>query len=613
MEMQMLCRRLMLLVFLSATSTANAFYELNTLYHGNVSQGQEVLYPFQVRVGMNKTEAVRVEVSSSDAQEQYPLLFVVTQQEGIMSWKLPLQIMSVHKYDTVGRTMCPMNFGDKEVSDLMVRVTCSSPNVTLYNLIVSDVNDFEMQLSTPKTVLASPSTPQYYYFKFPEDVNAVSVRGYSKDKICASISVQDATCPVHDLLSNVKYIGMVQSVTTQSSIPVQKTVFKEFFILLTIHPSDTECTELKQSSSHDDEDKLYPGYQGVRMKEMIINVIPTIPESTYVVGTIVIVLFYLSFYGIYGLLVLIQYCRRENAYDLMPETTSDGSVARNQSINDSLFHLVITNNSNAYLCHVGDGDSSNTNEGDNTEIPISVDLLSDTPNEEQTEKYKLYCLNLIPIAIFYALPVIQLVLAYQHVYHDNGDEDICYYNFLCANPLGVLSSFNNVFSNIGYVLLGILFLIITRREENMHQALSPERTNEFGLPRYFGIFYAIGIALIMEGIHSACYHVCPTHGNFQFDTSYMYIMVSLSMLKLYQGRHPDGTSSSHVSYICLALVIFVTVIGVVFETVWFWVIFTLLHMLMTFVLSVQIYYVKKTSHGESKVPFVASSFSEYKQ
>ena len=37
-----------------------------------------------------------------------------------------------------------------------------------------------------------------------------------------------------------------------------------------------------------------------------------------------------------------------------------------------------------------------------------------------------------------------------------------------------------------------------------------------GIPQHFGLFYAMGLALIMEGIMSACYHVCPNYSNFQF-------------------------------------------------------------------------------------------------
>ena len=37
-----------------------------------------------------------------------------------------------------------------------------------------------------------------------------------------------------------------------------------------------------------------------------------------------------------------------------------------------------------------------------------------------------------------------------------------------------------------------------------------------GVPQFFGIYYAMGAALISEGFMSACYHFCPDDANFQF-------------------------------------------------------------------------------------------------
>jgi hypothetical protein len=48
--------------------------------------------------------------------------------------------------------------------------------------------------------------------------------------------------------------------------------------------------------------------------------------------------------------------------------------------------------------------------------------------------------------------------------------------------------------------------------------LESSMKKEMGIPQHFGLFFAMGIALIMEGIMSACYHVCPTYSNFQFGT-----------------------------------------------------------------------------------------------
>ncbi len=56
----------------------------------------------------------------------------------------------------------------------------------------------------------------------------------------------------------------------------------------------------------------------------------------------------------------------------------------------------------------------------------------------------------------------------------SGNQDQCYYNFKCAYPLSVLSAFNNIWSNIGYVILGLFFLFVvwcrnkryTKRQES---------------------------------------------------------------------------------------------------------------------------------------------------
>ncbi|NXN14341.1 SIDT2 protein, partial [Indicator maculatus] len=257
------------------------------------------------------------------------------------------------------------------------------------------------------------------------------------------------------------------------------------------------------------------------------------------------------------------------------------------------------------------------------------------------------CRNIATIAVFYALPVIQLVITYQTVVNVTGNQDICYYNFLCAHPLGNLSAFNNILSNLGYILLGLLFLlIILQREINYNRALlrNDAHALECGIPKHFGLFYAMGTALMMEGLLSACYHVCPNYTNFQFgecpparpprcprqgcprpahhrppaDTSFMYMIAGLCMLKLYQKRHPDINASAYSAYACLAVVIFFSVVGVVSPgagcprrgqlpvvphgslpaalqvfgkgNTAFWIIFSIIHIVATLLLSTQLYY-----------------------
>nr|SVE89412.1 EOG090X0A5X [Daphnia sinensis] len=59
------------------------------------------------------------------------------------------------------------------------------------------------------------------------------------------------------------------------------------------------------------------------------------------------------------------------------------------------------------------------------------------------KKSQRYMWNLLIVAIFYALPVLQLVIIYKKIVNDTGDQDLCYFNFLCSHPLGDLTDFNH--------------------------------------------------------------------------------------------------------------------------------------------------------------------------
>ena len=63
--------------------------------------------------------------------------------------------------------------------------------------------------------------------------------------------------------------------------------------------------------------------------------------------------------------------------------------------------------------------------------------------------------------------------------------------------------------------------------------------------------------MIEEGLLSACYHLCPTHESFQFDTTYMYVLSTLIFMKIYQFRHSDITTNAYalVSIVGLMLIL----------------------------------------------------------
>jgi len=72
----------------------------------------------------------------------------------------------------------------------------------------------------------------------------------------------------------------------------------------------------------------------------------------------------------------------------------------------------------------------------------------------------LYIWLVLMMAVFYGLPAIQLVFKYQEALAFTGNNDLCYYNFLCSLPMGKLQDFNHILSNMGYIFFGITFLAI---------------------------------------------------------------------------------------------------------------------------------------------------------
>ncbi|XP_062995409.1 SID1 transmembrane family member 2 isoform X2 [Elgaria multicarinata webbii] len=602
----------------------------------------------------NWTEGVRVSVNVSSEQKETPLLFVVRQKEAVVSFQVPLILRGLYQrkylYQDVGRTLCqPPTKKEVETQSFYVDVsTLSSVNAS-YQLQVSRVENFVLRTGEHFSFNATASQPQYFKYEFPAGVDSAIVKVTSAMAFpCSVVSIQDILCPVYDLDNNVAFIGMYQTMTKKAAITVQKKDFPShsFYVVVVVKTEDEACGgPLHYYPFSKDE----PVNQGNRQKTLDVVVSPAVISQAYVSGMLFSLGVFLSFYVLAVLIACWENWRQRkqqqqrrlglsaamdtpSAETGQPRISPDaflgrppyngysygsfdnGSTASTENVTDS---LLSTEASYSYaersLEHVAGRprlDSLSSVEEDDYDTLADIDsdknvvrtkqylYVADLARKDKRvlrKKYQIYFWNIATIAVFYALPVIQLVITYQTVVNVTGNQDICYYNFLCAHPLGNLSAFNNILSNLGYILLGLLFLlIILQREINYNRALMRNdlQAVECGIPKHFGLFYAMGTALMMEGLLSACYHVCPNYTNFQFDTSFMYMIAGLCMLKLYQKRHPDINASAYSAYACLAIVIFFSVVGVVFGkgNMAFWIVFSIIHILSTMLLSTQLYY-----------------------
>ena len=136
--------------------------------------------------------------------------------------------------------------------------------------------------------------------------------------------------------------------------------------------------------------------------------------------------------------------------------------------------------------------------------------------------------------------------------------------------------FNHLMSNIGYIILGSLFwCMVSIREKRLQvQIAAKEKEDEeeveeqedegdeertkvckkkYGVVNSFDMFYTMALALAMIGVMSSCYHLCPTNINFQFDTTYMYILATFMAIKLFKNRHLDLTPDVLAVFFLLAV------------------------------------------------------------
>uniref|UniRef100_A0A8C7I6G5 SID1 transmembrane family member 2 n=1 Tax=Oncorhynchus kisutch TaxID=8019 RepID=A0A8C7I6G5_ONCKI len=555
--------------------------EFDVTYNDTVTSDNQTIYAFNHTVSRNKTEGVRVTVDVlSEGAESSPILFVVRQKQAVLSFQVPLILRGLYQrkypYAHVGRTLCqPPTRSLTETQYFFVDVSTLSSLGTHYQLRISRVDSFTLHTDKKFSFTASPSQPQYFKYVFPDGVDTVIVKVNSEMTFpCSVMSIQDIQCPVYDLDNNVAFIGMYQTMTKTAAITVQRKDFpsNSFYVVVVVKTEDEACGgPLRFYPLRPDE--LIDA--GNRSKTLDVVVSPAISSDVYVMGMLFCLGIFLSFYLLTFLVACVENKRsvdRPTVPGVNPVSPYEyGSFERS-------LESVAGRSRQESLSSIEEDDYDTLADIDSdknivrTKKYLCVSDLARKDKRVLSKKYQIYFWNIATIGVFYALPVIQLVITYQTVL-----------------------AFNNILSNLGYVMLGLLFLLIVLQRDVIHsRALDRNDLNalECGIPKHFGLFYAMGTALMMEGLLSACYHVCPNYTNFQFDTSFMYMIAGLCVLKLYQKRHPDINASAYTAYACLAAVIFFSVLGVVFGkgNMVFWIVFSVLHILATMLLSTQLYY-----------------------
>jgi len=171
---------------------------------------------------------------------------------------------------------------------------------------------------------------------------------------------------------------------------------------------------------------------------------------------------------------------------------------------------------------------------------------------------------LLLISLFYSLP------SFQFIFFQIHEKNIhCYYNHKCKHDLGGIPAFNNIISNISYILFGFMFIIHTIiKTYNKYNKKNGVNDNPY-------LLCSAGLTLILEGIFSAMYHTCPSRLNFQFDSTFMFIGISIMTLCLYQKRNFENIPSPAKTFSLLSIAIFANLLPLVDisngNENWFWI------------------------------------------
>jgi hypothetical protein len=254
------------------------------------------------------------------------------------------------------------------------------------------------------------------------------------------------------MVDNVNFAGYHQTITRSGAITVQSNtslIFprNSFFVVLVVKPNDFDCSLME--TLHSDADSNL-GYN--RTKKVTITIIPSVSVIDFVEATLAAFGFFFLFYVIALILAIVYYKRNRTAnqhvviHTCIVDEANDESagILQDPAGPDSLYGAVMPSTSTSTaspdsgdrvkLLQKARNDSTSSSEislDENSfdhlhdvvedrdivrsKTCLCVADLSKKPRKVLAKKYNLYIWNLVSLAIFYVLPVIQLVITYQFV------------------------------------------------------------------------------------------------------------------------------------------------------------------------------------------------------
>ncbi|CAL8133389.1 unnamed protein product [Orchesella dallaii] len=528
--------------------------DTNKNYSGTVNSTIQNIYFYEINSTVidfsNATVRLRVE-ADKDTSKPLSSLSVAIIKPGDISTSIRLPKLSnrngtiIHLTDaemyTAERTICLLNPPNENYVAFSVVVSTRSDINIKFNLSVDVSSDFILNVEETRHVIVSPNTPVFYHFIFDERMDSVVVMVDANNTYnrCMTLSVQIPICPIFDQEDNIHYGGVYQTITSSGSLLVQKQkpFDKGFVVVIIAHLENEECQKRDPFSLP------------------FSNLFNEIPSN-------------------FSIPINITVSNREKNQESRKAFYWSLPILISIGISLILFvvlcirHKCIRTDEFTQNARMNSWPGSKVRE-------LSMNDFNHDKNKHQA-------------SFSWQVSVV------------TGDSDLCYYNYRCAHPFWIFLDFNHIVSNIPYVIFGIMILVFSKYHKlkleklsnSARPACATEQQNlveneelpqnvegdphnggqnqhhnapahpEFGVPFHYDMFNALGVSLIVEGILSASYHLCPNEATFQFDTCFMYVIALMTIIHLYQLRHPSCFSEKH-ALLTLIFIVIPTVFSIV--------------------------------------------------
>ncbi|CAF3346574.1 unnamed protein product [Rotaria sp. Silwood2] len=294
----------------------------------------------------------------------------------------------------INGTRCP------HTSRVFIEISTSNIDLINYSFQLENITQFLLETGVSRQFFVSPSISICYKFTFPPDIENVFIEVRSNDQLCTIVYVQSFNCPVYD----VSEIGVQQGhYQTMPSIAS----FNVYFFL--VKPTDAEYLN--------DQEQIIIQLTGIVNVQRRKNatVIFYLPENYNFL--------YITIFATIGLFLLIYFvafrimCKHPDIYDhlalehlLLLEARTEREIAERG------------NNEQRYQTSEREENvkstSGNEYERSRSTIEVietlnagfvTVNDLSVKDYDYLKQKFRIYPQTMLTIAIFYSLPVIQLV------------------------------------------------------------------------------------------------------------------------------------------------------------------------------------------------------------